>query len=111
MTKKYDKFKLQSVRLIQEEGKSVAQVARKWALHENTLTTGSRNLRTLATEHSLAWWTTSAGGQLYRDLQKRIRNLEEENDIKKACTTSQKTGLEFIRSSMITASQFVSRRC
>ncbi|MDT2248591.1 transposase [Paenibacillus larvae] len=32
MTKKYDKeFKLQSVRLIQEEGKSVAQVAREMA--------------------------------------------------------------------------------
>ncbi|MEV2354263.1 transposase, partial [Paenibacillus larvae] len=38
MTKKYDKeFKLQSVRLIQEEGKSVAQVAREMGLHENTL--------------------------------------------------------------------------
>ncbi|WP_119794994.1 transposase [Paenibacillus thiaminolyticus] len=38
MTKKYDKeFKFQTVRLIQEEGKTVAQVAREMGLHENTL--------------------------------------------------------------------------
>lgn len=38
MTKKYDKeFKLQTVRLIQEEGKTVAQVAREMGLHENTI--------------------------------------------------------------------------
>ncbi|MDT2275495.1 transposase [Paenibacillus larvae] len=54
MTKKYDKeFKLQSVRLIQEEGKSVAQVAREMGLHENTLYRWIANLRTLAIRHSL----------------------------------------------------------
>ncbi len=38
MMKKYDKeFKLQTVRLIQEEGKSVAQVAREMGLYENTI--------------------------------------------------------------------------
>ncbi|WP_412677650.1 transposase, partial [Brevibacillus agri] len=38
MTKKYDReFKLQTVRLIQEEGNSVAQVARDMGLHENTI--------------------------------------------------------------------------
>ncbi|WP_010494815.1 transposase [Paenibacillus elgii] len=38
MTKKYDKeFKIQTVRLIQEEGKSEAQVAREMGLHENTI--------------------------------------------------------------------------
>ncbi|MHC2180342.1 transposase-like protein [Paenibacillus sp. PvR053] len=38
MAKKFDKeFKLQTIRLIQEEGKSVAQVSREMGLHENTL--------------------------------------------------------------------------
>ncbi|GGF94143.1 transposase [Paenibacillus aceti] len=38
MTKKYDKeFKMETVRLIQEEGKSVAQVAREMDLHQNTI--------------------------------------------------------------------------
>jgi len=38
MTKKYDKaFKQQTVQMIQEEGKTVAQAARELGLHENTL--------------------------------------------------------------------------
>lgn len=38
MTKKYDReFSLQTVRLIQEDGKTVAKVAPEMGLHENTL--------------------------------------------------------------------------
>jgi transposase len=38
MTKKYDRdFKLQTVRMTQEEGKQVAQVARELGISENTL--------------------------------------------------------------------------
>ncbi|WP_424768255.1 transposase, partial [Paenibacillus sp. sgz302251] len=38
MTKKYDKdFKLQTVQMIQEEGKTVAQVARELGISDNTL--------------------------------------------------------------------------
>ncbi|WP_148090737.1 transposase, partial [Paenibacillus macerans] len=38
MTKKYDKeFKLQTIQMIQEEGKAVAQVARELGISDNTL--------------------------------------------------------------------------
>ncbi|MCU6797653.1 transposase [Paenibacillus sp. WQ 127069] len=38
MTKKYDKeFKMHTVQLIQEDVKTVAQVAQEMGLHENTL--------------------------------------------------------------------------
>jgi len=38
MTKKYDKeFKLQTIQMIQEEGKAVAQVARELGVSDNTL--------------------------------------------------------------------------
>jgi transposase len=84
MTKKYDKeFKLQTVRLIQEEGKSVAQVAREMGLHENTL---YRWIAEFKQDGSQAF---PGSGQLkpedkaLRDLQKRIRDLEEENEILK----------------------------
>ncbi|MEB9608430.1 transposase, partial [Bacillus cereus] len=76
-------FTLQSVRLIQEEGHSVAQVAREMGLHENTL------YRWIAEFKNAGNQAFPGSGQLkpedkaLRDLQKRIRNLEEENDILK----------------------------
>ncbi|MNW32996.1 Transposase [compost metagenome] len=78
MTKKYDKeFKLQTVRLIQEQGKTVAQVAREMGLHENTI------YRWLAEFKKDGAQAFPGSGQLksedkaFRDLQKRIRDLEE----------------------------------
>ncbi|WP_019418898.1 transposase [Paenibacillus sp. OSY-SE] len=84
MTKKYDKeFKFQTVRLIQEEGKTVAQVAREMGLHENTL------YRWLAEFKQDGANAFPGSGQLkpedkaLRDLQKELRELREENEILK----------------------------
>ncbi len=91
MTNKYDKeFKLQTVRLIQEEGKSAAQVAREMGLHENML---YRWIAEFKQDGSQAF---TGSGQLkpedkaMRDLQKRIRDLEEENEILKKGTGYEK---------------------
>lgn len=84
MTKKYDKdFKLQTVQMIQEEGKTVAQVARELEISDNTL------YRWIAEYKQDGKQAFSGSGQLrpddkaVRDLQKRVRDLEEENDILK----------------------------
>lgn len=84
MTKKYDKeFKMQTARLILEEGKSVAQVAREMGLHENTL------YRWVAEYKEAGGHAFPGIGQLkpedkaLKDLQKRLRDLEEENEILK----------------------------
>ncbi|WP_281940889.1 IS3 family transposase [Paenibacillus tyrfis] len=84
MTKKYDKeFKLHTVRLVQKEGKSVAQVAREMGLHENTI------YRWIAEFKQDGSGAFPGSGQLkpedkaMRDLEKRIRDLEEENEILK----------------------------
>ncbi|AQT86414.1 transposase IS3/IS911 family protein [Paenibacillus larvae subsp. larvae] len=84
MTKKYDKeFKLQSVRLIQEEGKSVAQVAREMGLHENTLYRWIVEFKNAGNQAFPGSGELKPQDKALRDLQKRIRNLEEENDILK----------------------------
>lgn len=84
MTKKYDReFKMQTVRLIQEEGKSVARVAREMDLYQNTI------YRWIAEFKQDANQAFPGSGQLKPedkdmcDLQKRIRDLEEENEILK----------------------------
>ncbi|WP_282940458.1 transposase [Paenibacillus sp. RC67] len=82
MTKKYNKeFKLLTVRLIQVEGKLVAQVAREMDLHQNTI------YRWIAEFKQDGHHAFPGSGQLkledkeLRDLQKRLRDLEEENEI------------------------------
>jgi|GEM_PF-581237 len=82
MSQKYDKeFKIQTVKMIQEQGKPVAQVARELGVSDNTLYRykqdpvnafrGSGNLK--IEEKTLL------------DLQKRIGQLEMENeDFKKS---------------------------
>lgn len=84
MKKKYDKeFKLQTVQLIQEQGKTVAQTARELGLSENTL------YRWMAEFKKDGEQAFPGSGQLkpeekaLRDLQKKIRDLEEENEILK----------------------------
>lgn len=80
MTKKYDKeFKMETVRLVQEEGKSVAQATREMGLHENTI------YRWISEYKQNGKQAFPGSGQFKpenlatRELQKRIRDLEEEN--------------------------------
>ncbi len=98
MTKKtYDQaFKRQVVQMIQEEGKTVPQVAKELGLHTNTV---YRWVSEIKQDGGQAF---PGSGQLKDDdkaikaLQKQIRDLQEENDIlkKRPCTTLQKTGTD-----------------
>lgn len=85
MTKKtYDQaFKRQVVQMIQEEGKTVPQVAKELGLHTNTV---YRWVSEIKQDGGQAF---PGSGQLKDDdkaikaLQKQIRDLQEENDILK----------------------------
>ncbi|WP_273545658.1 IS3 family transposase [Paenibacillus caui] len=84
MTKKYDKdFKLQTVQMIQEEGKAVAQVARELGVSDNTLYRWMAEYKKDGTQAFPGSGQLKADDKAVRDLQKRIRDLEEENDILK----------------------------
>lgn len=80
--KSYDKeFKRQVVQMIQDEGKAVAQVAKELGLHDNTV------YRWIAEIKQDGQQAFPGSGQLkpddkaLRDLQKQVRDLQEENDI------------------------------
>ncbi|MFC0331917.1 transposase [Paenibacillus sepulcri] len=84
MAKKYDKeFKILTVRLVQEEGKSVAQVAREMGLHENTLYRWMTEFKQAGGNAFPASGQLKPDDKAARELQKRIRELEEENEILK----------------------------
>jgi transposase len=84
MAKKYDKdFKLQTVQMIQEEGKAVAQVARELGISDNTLYRWIAEYKNDGAQAFPGSGHLKADDKAVRDLQKRIRDLEEENDILK----------------------------
>ncbi len=93
MGKQYDnEFKSQAVRLATELNKSVAQVAEELGVPSSTLHGWIK-----ATHQDPAQPFTGSGqlrpaDQAARDLQKRLRDLEEENAIlKKRCASSPTT--------------------
>ncbi|ANS73967.1 transposase [Paenibacillus yonginensis] len=84
MTKKYDKeFKLQTIQMIQEEGKAVAQVARELGISDNTLYRWMAEYKKDGAQAFPGSGQLKADDKAMRDLQKRLRDLEEENDILK----------------------------
>lgn len=84
MTIRYDKeFKLQTVRLVQEEGKTVSQVAREMGLHENTIYRWIAEFKQDGNPAFPGSGKLKPEDQAMRDLQKRIRDLKEENEILK----------------------------
>ncbi|WP_342415657.1 transposase [Paenibacillus sp. FSL R10-2782] len=84
MSIKYDKaFKIQTVQMIQEEGKAVAQVARELGISANTLFRWLAEYKQDGGEAFLGKGHLKTEDQVTRELQKRIRDLEQENDILK----------------------------
>jgi transposase len=85
MTKKYDKeFKVQTVRLIQEDGKPVAQVSREMDVPAKTLYRWVAEFRgSSGSEAFPGSGNLKPDDKALRDSQKRIRDLEEENEILK----------------------------
>lgn len=84
MTKKYDKaFKQQTVQMIQEEGKAVAQAARELGLHENTLYRWIAEFKQDGDQAFPGSGNLKAEDKEFRELQKKVRELQEENEILK----------------------------
>ncbi|SFM58706.1 transposase [Paenibacillus sp. 1_12] len=84
MRKKYDKeFKRETVKMIQEQGKPVAQVARELELSDNTLYRWMSEFKKDSGNAFRGSGNLKVEDKNQADLQKRIRQLEMENDILK----------------------------
>jgi transposase len=82
--KSYDKeFKLQAVRMVKEDGKRIAEVARELDLAEQTLHNWVKKYNQGKEAAFVGSGNVSPEDKAERDLQKRIRDLEEENAILK----------------------------
>jgi len=84
MSKQYDKeFKIQTVRMIQEQGKSVAQAARELGIAENTLYRWVSEYKQDPVNAFRGSGNLKIEEKTFLDMQKRIRQLEMENEILK----------------------------
>ena len=82
--KRYDKeFKHQTVQYVLEQGKAVAQVARELDLSENTLHRWVSEYKRDEEQAFVGSGNLKPEDKAMMDLQKRIRDLEEENAILK----------------------------
>ncbi len=76
MKKKYDKeFKIQTIRLIQEQGKTVAQVARDLGLSENTLYRWIAEFKQDGNSAFVGSGQLKSEDKAMRELQKMIQDL------------------------------------
>ncbi len=84
MRKTYDKeFKLQAVRMVKEDGKRIAEVARELDLAEQTLHNWVKKYNQDKEASFVGSGNVQPENKMEYDLQKRIRDLEEENTILK----------------------------
>lgn len=83
MSKKYEKeFKIQTVQMIRE-GKAVAQVARELGISDNTLYRWMSEVKQDGAHAFPGTGQLKPDDKAMRDMQKRVRDLEEENEILK----------------------------
>ncbi|SFL37301.1 transposase [Gracilibacillus orientalis] len=84
MRKTYDKeFKLQAVRMVKEDGKRIAEVARELDLAEQTLHNWIKKYNKGKETAFVGNGNVQPEKKVEKDLQKQIRDLEEENAILK----------------------------
>jgi len=84
MKTKYDKsFKIETVHLVLEQGRPVAQVARELGIGENTLYRWISEYKQDPANAFRGSGHLKPEDQERRNLQKRIRDLEMENEILK----------------------------
>ncbi|ENH98117.1 transposase IS3/IS911 family protein [Gracilibacillus halophilus YIM-C55.5] len=93
MRKTYDKeFKLQAVRMVKEDGKRIVEVARELDVAEPTLHNWVKKYNQGKDDVFVGSGYVQPEKKMEYDLQKRIRDLEEENAIlKRLWASSQKT--------------------
>jgi transposase len=84
MTKQYDKeYKMETVRLIEKEGKTAAQVAREMEIPVKTLYRWVSEYKSSEGKAFPGSGRLKPEDQATRDLQKQMRDLKEENEILK----------------------------
>ncbi|ACJ33554.1 Transposase [Anoxybacillus flavithermus WK1] len=84
MTRRFDKeFKIHAVKLVVEEGKAVAQTARQLDISPKTLHKWVAGYKKDARHSFVGSGNLKPEDREKRELQKRIRDLEEENAILK----------------------------
>ncbi|ALS25056.1 hypothetical protein AT864_00001 [Anoxybacillus sp. P3H1B] len=84
MSQKYDKeFKIQTVKMIQEQGKPVAQVARELGVSDNTLYRWINEFKQDPVNAFRGSGNLKIEEKTLLEMQKRIRQLEMENEILK----------------------------
>ncbi|WP_095142744.1 transposase [Caldifermentibacillus hisashii] len=76
-------FKIQTVKMIQEQGKPVAQVARELGVSDNTLYRWINEFKQDPTNAFRGSGNLKIEEKTILDMQKRIRQLEMENEILK----------------------------
>lgn len=84
MTTRYSKdFKLEAVRQVVEDKKSAAQVARELGINVNTMRLWVQQYRKNKDEPFVGSGNLHSDDKHIRDLERRIKDLEEENEILK----------------------------
>ncbi|WP_412216995.1 transposase [Zhenhengia sp.] len=82
MAKKYDKeFKLHAVKQVTEQGKTAAQVSRELDIAQQTLSKWSQKYKEDQSELFVGCGNLRSEDKALKDLEKRLRDLEEENAI------------------------------
>ena len=80
--KSYDKeFKLYAVKLVEEKGQKISETARELDLAEQTLHNWVKKYRDESESSFVGSGHSKPEDKERRDLQKRLRDLEEENAI------------------------------
>jgi transposase len=84
MRNSYDKeFKLSAVRMVKEDGKRIAEVARDLGMAEQTLHNWVKKYNEEKEDGFVGSGNLKPEDKAMRDMQKKLRDLEEENAILK----------------------------
>ena len=84
MAKRYDKeFKLHAVKQVTEQGKTAAQVSRELDIAQQTLSKWIQKYKEDQSEPFVGSGNLRSEDKALKDLEKRLRDLEEENAILK----------------------------
>lgn len=84
MAQRYDpEFKHQAIRLVQEQNKPASVIARELGIPDKTLYKWLAAAKEDPEQPFVGSGHLKAGDQAMRDLQRRVRDLEEENAILK----------------------------
>jgi transposase len=82
--RKFDKdFKLETVRLVVEEGRSVAEVARNLGIHENLLHVWKRRYKEDMSDPFPGMGRLRPADEELRQLKKELKDVKQERDILK----------------------------